>query len=95
MTRPERRRASVSAAVATDDAVDVARALNVRSQFPAVQAASLGMVERRSGSLVNTASVASSLLRAEMVALAASFGSDKRAAAAGQAHVIGGGRATG
>lgn len=49
---------------ATDDQFDFAINLNVRSQFHAMQAAIPGMVERGGGSVVNIASVASSIIGA-------------------------------
>lgn len=51
-------------AEATDAEFDFAINLNVRSQFHAMQAALPGMVERGSGSIVNIASVASSIIGA-------------------------------
>lgn len=51
-------------AEATDDEFDFAMNLNVRSQFHAMQAALPGMVERGGGSIVNIASVASSIIAA-------------------------------
>lgn len=51
-------------AEATDDQFDFAIALNVRSQFHAMQAALPGMVERGGGTIVNIASVASSIIAA-------------------------------
>ena len=47
---------------ATDDEFDVAMNLNVRSQFHAMKAVLPGMVERGGGSIVNIASVASTIL---------------------------------
>lgn len=47
---------------ATDEDLDFAVNLNVRAQFHAMQAALPGMLERGSGSIVNIASVASSLI---------------------------------
>ena len=49
---------------ATDEEFDFAMNLNVRPQFHAIQAALPGMVERGGGSIVNIASVASSLMGA-------------------------------
>ncbi|AUC52078.1 MAG: SDR family oxidoreductase [Sagittula sp.] len=49
---------------ATDDEFDFAIALNVRSQFHAMQAALPGMISRGGGSIVNIASVASSIVAA-------------------------------
>ena len=49
---------------ATDAEFDFAVALNIRSQFHAMQAAIPGMVERGGGSIVNIASVASSIIAA-------------------------------
>ncbi|WP_137700669.1 SDR family oxidoreductase [Marimonas lutisalis] len=49
---------------ATDDEFDFAFGLNVRSQFHAMQAALPGMIERGGGSIVNIASVASSIVAA-------------------------------
>ncbi|SHI76912.1 SDR family oxidoreductase [Wenxinia saemankumensis] len=49
---------------ATDDEFDVAMSLNVRAQFHAIQAALPGMVARGGGSIVNIASVASSIIAA-------------------------------
>jgi len=51
-------------AEARDDEFDLAMNLNVRSQFHAMQAALPGMVERGGGSIVNIASVASSIIAA-------------------------------
>ncbi len=51
-------------AEATDAEFDFAIALNVRSQFHAMQAALPGMVERGGGAIVNIASVASSIIAA-------------------------------
>lgn len=51
-------------AEATDAEFDFAMSLNVRSQFHAMQAALPGMVERGGGSIVNIASVASSIIGA-------------------------------
>ncbi|MEO0762088.1 MAG: SDR family oxidoreductase [Pseudomonadota bacterium] len=51
-------------AEATDEEFDFALTLNVRSQFHAMQAALPGMVERGGGSIVNIASVASSIIAA-------------------------------
>ncbi|WP_425072842.1 SDR family oxidoreductase [Sagittula sp. S175] len=48
----------------TDDEFDFAIALNVKSQFHAMQAALPGMIERGGGSIVNIASVASSIVAA-------------------------------
>lgn len=49
---------------ATDDEFDFALELNVRSQFHSMQAALPGMVERGGGSIVNIASVVSSIVAA-------------------------------
>ncbi|SCM67602.1 SDR family oxidoreductase [Donghicola eburneus] len=49
---------------ANDDEFDFAFTLNVKSQFHAMQAALPGMLERGGGSIVNIASVASSLIAA-------------------------------
>lgn len=49
---------------AQDDEFDFAFTLNVKSQFHAMQAALPGMLERGGGSIVNIASVASSLIAA-------------------------------
>jgi 2-keto-3-deoxy-L-fuconate dehydrogenase len=49
---------------ATDDEFDFAFELNVRSQFHSMQAALPGMVERGGGSIVNIASVVSSIVAA-------------------------------
>ena len=49
---------------ATDDEFNFAFALNVRAQFHAMQAAIPGMVSRGGGSIVNIASVASSIIAA-------------------------------
>lgn len=49
---------------ATDDEFDFAFGLNVRSQFHAMQAALPGMIERGGGSIINIASVASSIVAA-------------------------------
>lgn len=49
---------------ATDAEFDFAFALNVRAQFHAMQAAIPGMLERGGGSIVNIASVASSIIAA-------------------------------
>ena len=49
---------------ATDDEFDFAMTLNVRSQFHAMQAALPGMLERGGGSIVNIASIASSVIAA-------------------------------
>ena len=49
---------------AKDDEFDFAFTLNVKSQFHAMQAALPGMLERGGGSIVNIASVASSLIAA-------------------------------
>ncbi len=49
---------------ATDDEFDFAVALNVRSQFHAMQAALPGMVSRGGGSIVNISSVCSSIIAA-------------------------------
>ena len=49
---------------ATDAEFDFAFALNVRSQFHAMQAALPGMIERGGGSIVNIASVAGSIVAA-------------------------------
>ena len=49
---------------ATDDDFDFAITLNVRSQFHAMQAAVPGMIARGGGSIVNIASVASSIVAA-------------------------------
>ncbi|PTW51985.1 MULTISPECIES: SDR family oxidoreductase [Rhodovulum] len=49
---------------ATDDEFDFAVALNVRAQFHAMQAALPGMLKRGHGSIVNIASVVSSLVAA-------------------------------
>ena len=49
---------------ATDADFDFAFTLNVRSQFHAIQAALPGMIERGGGSIVNIASVASSIVAA-------------------------------
>ena len=49
---------------ATDDDFDFAMLLNVRSQFHSMQAAVPGMVERGGGSIVNIASVCSSIVAA-------------------------------
>ncbi|KKL28555.1 hypothetical protein LCGC14_2373960, partial [marine sediment metagenome] len=49
---------------ATDGDFDFAFSLNVKSQFHAMQAALPGMVERGGGSIVNIASVASSIIAA-------------------------------
>lgn len=46
---------------ATDDQFDAAIGLNVRAHFHAIQAAVPGMLERGGGSIINIASVASSL----------------------------------
>ncbi|MCA0873106.1 SDR family oxidoreductase [Seohaeicola saemankumensis] len=51
-------------AEATDDEFDFAFNLNVRAQFHAMQAALPGMVARGGGSIVNIASVASSIIAA-------------------------------
>ncbi|MEO1472280.1 MAG: SDR family oxidoreductase [Pseudomonadota bacterium] len=51
-------------AEATDEEFEFALTLNVRSQFHAMQAALPGMVERGGGSIVNIASVASSIIAA-------------------------------
>jgi 2-keto-3-deoxy-L-fuconate dehydrogenase len=51
-------------AEATDADFDFAMNLNVRSQFHSMQAALPGMVERGGGSIVNIASVASSIIAA-------------------------------
>lgn len=48
----------------TDDEFDFAIALNVKSQFHAMQAALPGMIARGGGSIVNIASVASSIVAA-------------------------------
>ncbi|MDT8342795.1 MAG: SDR family oxidoreductase [Thermohalobaculum sp.] len=53
-----------SIAEATDAEFDFAIALNVRSQFHAMQAAIPGMIARGGGSIVNIASVASSIIAA-------------------------------
>lgn len=53
-----------SIADATDDEFDFAVALNVRSQFHSMQAVLPGMVERGGGSIVNIASVVSSIVAA-------------------------------
>lgn len=53
-----------SIADATDDEFDFAMNLNVRAQFHSMQAALPGMVERGGGSIVNIASVASTILAA-------------------------------
>ena len=53
-----------SIAEATDDEFDFAVGLNVRSQFHSMQAALPGMVERGGGSIVNIASVVSSIIAA-------------------------------
>ena len=47
---------------ATDDEFDMAMRLNVQSQFHAMQAALPGMIARGTGSIINIASVASSLI---------------------------------
>lgn len=49
---------------AQEDEFDFAIALNVKSQFHAMQAALPGMIERGGGSIVNIASVASSIVAA-------------------------------
>lgn len=49
---------------ATDDEFDFAFALNVKSQFHAMQAALPGMLERGGGSIINIASVAGSIVAA-------------------------------
>lgn len=49
---------------ATDEEFDFAVALNIRSQFHAMQAALPGMVSRGGGSIVNISSVASSVIAA-------------------------------
>ncbi|WP_323771296.1 SDR family oxidoreductase [Antarctobacter sp.] len=49
---------------ATDEDFDFAMTLNVRSQFHAMQAAVPGMIERGGGSIINIASVASSVIAA-------------------------------
>ena len=49
---------------ATDEEFDFAFGLNVRSQFHAMQAALPGMIERGGGSIINIASVASSIVAA-------------------------------
>ncbi len=49
---------------ATDDEFDFGVALNVRSQFHSMQAALPGMVDRGGGSIVNIASVVSSMIAA-------------------------------
>ncbi|WP_421906891.1 SDR family oxidoreductase [Mameliella sp.] len=49
---------------ATDEDFEFAMMLNVRSQFHAMQAALPGMIERGGGSIVNMASVASSIIAA-------------------------------
>ncbi len=49
---------------ANDDEFDFAFTLNVKSQFHAMQAALPGMLERGGGSIINIASVASSLIAA-------------------------------
>lgn len=49
---------------ATDDELDFALNLNVRAMFHSVQAALPGMLDRGKGSIVNIASVASSILAA-------------------------------
>ncbi|TCS65860.1 2-keto-3-deoxy-L-fuconate dehydrogenase [Primorskyibacter sedentarius] len=53
-----------SIADATDAEFDVAMNLNMRSQFHAMQAALPGMVDRGGGSIINIASVASTVLAA-------------------------------
>ncbi|ARE42082.1 2-keto-3-deoxy-L-fuconate dehydrogenase [Rhodovulum sp. P5] len=49
---------------ATDDEFDFAISLNVKAQFHAMQAAIPGMIERGGGSIINIASVASSVVAA-------------------------------
>ncbi|GHF53695.1 SDR family oxidoreductase [Seohaeicola zhoushanensis] len=49
---------------ATDEDFDFAFRLNVRAQFHSIQAALPGMIERGGGSIVNIASVASSIIAA-------------------------------